>query len=193
MLETVRDYPTAITAGPEHGDRGMKDAIRWVLIKTKELGGQPLVYAPGKSNIEDVPLLAQFAKTPGVAVRTWRQRHAPWRGGVVLAAWPTREKLGEIADGRQVRGLVVVPWAEGEVDAWVAAADPERLGPVSVPPVDDTRRGRNLDPVVAEGLKTLTRMVNHANNLAGSLDRRDAVAVLRTLNEANYPLPPDEV
>lgn len=36
-------------------------------------------------------------------------------------------------------------------------------------------------------------MVNHANNLAGHMDHRDAVAVLRTLHQGGYPLPADEV
>lgn len=138
------------------------------------------------------PSLERFANTRGVAVRTWRQRHTPWSGGVALAAWPTRDKLGEIADSPGVRGLVVVPWAAGEVDAWVAAANPDRLGPAAAkaPPAAP---GTGLDPVVVEGLKTLSIMVNHANNLAGSLDRRDAVAVLRTLNKAGYRLPPEPV
>jgi hypothetical protein len=46
---------------------------------------------------------------------------------------------------------------------------------------------------VVVGLTHLTSMVNHANNLAGALDHRDAVAVLRTLHRGGYELPADKV
>jgi hypothetical protein len=96
--------------------------------------------------------------------------------------------LGEIADDLRTRALCVVPWVKGEIDAWAAAADPELLGPASGPEPKSS-----LDPVVVEGLKTLTHSVNLGNNLAGSLDRRDAVAVLRTLQEGGYHLHPDPI
>ena len=44
-----------------------------------------------------------------------------------------------------------------------------------------------------EGLKTLTIMVNQANNLAGAMDHRDAVAVLTTLHKAGYRLEPSQM
>jgi hypothetical protein len=187
MFEKERNYPSAVTADAEHGDRGLKDGLTWLVNQVNELGGQPLVFAPGMSNVRDVPLLAQFAKVQGVAVGTWRGIRE-WRGGPVLAAWPNRVKLGEIADDRRTTALCVVPWAPGELDAWQAAANPEVLGPAVARIVIST-----LDPVVIEGLKVLTARVNHSNNLAGSLDHRDAVAVLRTLKKARYALPASDV
>jgi hypothetical protein len=187
MFEKERNYPSAVTAGPEHGDRGLKDGLTWLVNRVSELGGQPLVFAPGMSNVRDVPLLEQFTKVQGVAVGTWRGIR-DWHGGPVLAVWPNRVKLGEIADDRRTTALCVVPWVSGELDAWQAAADPEVLGLAVARIVTST-----LDPVVIEGLKTLTAMVNHSNNLAGSLDRRDAVAVLRTLKKAGNALPASDV
>lgn len=184
-----RRYPWAVAAGPEHGESGLRDAIRWVMRTTADRGGQPLVYAPGKSEIRDAPLLEEYTKRPGVAVGTWRGI-AAWSGGPVLAAWPSREKLGLVADDSRTAALVVVPWVPGELDAWIAAAQPEVLGPATA---TTSVSLSDLDPVVSEGLKALTAMVNHANNLAGSLDRRDAVAVLRTLKRAGYSLPADIV
>jgi len=119
------------------------------------------------SNVRDVRLLAQFAKVQGVAVGTWRGIRE-WRSGPVLAAWPNRVKLGEIADDRRTTALCVVPWVPGELDAWQAAANPEVLGPAVARIVIST-----LDPVVIEGLKALTARVNHSNNLAGSLIHLD--------------------
>jgi hypothetical protein len=184
-----RDYPVAVAAGPKHGDRGVLDALAWLMTQAKSVGGQPLVYAPQKSTVRDHAILGEFVKRPGVVLGTWKAGTTfGWGGGPVLAAWPDRVKLGEIADDPRTRALVVVPWVEGELDAWIAATDPERLGPApSAPAAPD------LDPVVVEGLTALTGMVNHANNLAGSLDRRDAVAVLGVLKRAGYRLPPDHV
>lgn len=189
MLEQKRNYPVALAAGPEHGEAGVRDAVRWVTAKLAEVGGQPLVFVPGKSNLEGNTLLRAFAGRTGVAVATWRGSIMGWSGGPVLAAWPSREKLGEIADDRRTTALCVVPWGPGDVDPWTLATDPELLGPATPRPVDPAA----LDPVVIAGLESLTSMVNHANNLAGSMDRRDAVAVLRALRSAGYRWNPDHV
>ncbi|VBA68779.1 hypothetical protein LAUMK142_05813 [Mycobacterium pseudokansasii] len=136
----------------------------------------------GLANVSNNRLLPEFVNRTGVAVGTWRSRATGWYGGPVHAAWPTREKLGEIADDPRTRALCVVPWGNGEVDAWAAAAQPKLLGPaVRLEP------SSGLDPIVVEGLKTLTHSVNMANDLAGSLDRRDAVAVLRTSQRRRLP------
>jgi hypothetical protein len=107
-----------------------------------------------------------------VAVGTWRGIKA-WRGGPVLAVWPNRVKLGEIADDPRTAALCAVPWVLAELDAWQAAANPEPLGAAVAPMVTSS-----LDPVVVEGLKTLTSMVNHANNLVSTSKIRTAKASL---------------
>jgi hypothetical protein len=104
-----------------------------------------------------------------------------WRAGARGLA--ESRQLAEIADHRGVRALCVVPWSEGEVDAWAAAVQPELLLGAEERPVRAI-----IDPVVVEGLKSLTLMVNHSNNLAGALDRRDAVAVLTTLHRGGHRL-----
>jgi hypothetical protein len=147
-----------------------------------------LIYGPGKRNLENHEVLGQLIRDPRFAVGTWRGTISGWRGGPVLAAWPNREKLAQVADDRRTTALCLVPWAEGENDAWQAAQSPELLGNAAA-----LRRASGLDPVVIEGLRSLTIMVNHANHLAGALDRRDAVAVLRTLKRAGYSLSPDDV
>ncbi len=183
-----RDYPAALAGGPEHGEQGLLDAIGWVLAQGEVLGGTVYIFAPGVANVRDNRILGRFAKTPGVVTGTWKSGGA-WSGGPVLAAWPSRDKLGEIADDHRTHALVVVPWDAGAVDAWAAAVAPERLGSaahtdVAIP---------ELDPVVIEGLKHLTLVVNHANNLAGSMDKRDAIGVLRLLRKGGYRLPPEPI
>lgn len=124
MFESDRDYPTALAAGPEHGDRGLRDELRWLMSMVSEVGGEPLVFAPGRANVEHNQLLSEFVRRSGTAVSTWRSPARGWGGGPVLAAWPTREKLGQIADDPRTRALGVVPWGEGEVDGWVSAPNP---------------------------------------------------------------------
>jgi hypothetical protein len=162
----------------------------WILAKTDEQGGKPLVFAPGMREVRGNALLDAFTREFDVAVRTGRSGggFGDWRSGPVLAAWPTRVKLGEIADDPGTKALCVVPWAEGETDAWQAAANPELLGPASL-----LAATPNLDRVVVAGLRELTRRVNQSNHLAGALDHRDAVAVLRILKKGGYALPPKDV
>lgn len=190
MFEHARDYPAAITqngAGDPNGSQ--RSAITWVAHKQQELGGTVRLYVPQKSSLDrNDSLLAQFGKQGGVVVGTWRGFVSGWGGGPVLAAWPSREKLAEIADDRRTRAMCVVPWNDSDTVAWERSAEPERLDGMP-----SASRPVALDPVVIVGLTHLTHMVNHSNNLAGSLDHRDAVAVLRALHKGRYALPADEV
>jgi hypothetical protein len=164
-------------------------AIEWVVKQQKTIGGQILLFVPSKGDLSQAHNhVSQFANTPGVVVGPWRGYISNWSGGPVLAAWPTREKLGEVADDPRTRALCVIPFAEGETTAWEQAVHPELLAGAV-----EATAGPELDPVVIVGLTTLTQRVNHANNLAGSLDHRDAVAVLRTLHKGGYQLSSDDV
>lgn len=60
-------------------------------------------------------------------------------------------------------------------------------------PAGTGRTGALLDPVVVQGLRTLSNLVNHDNNLTGAMDEDDAVAVLRTLHDGGYALPAELV
>jgi len=190
MFERERNYPTAVTvSGAEDPDGSQREAVTWAIAQHKEVGGRILIFVPSKVDLSSMDnLLAQLAQAPGVVVGTKRDRAGDWSGGSVIAAWPTRETLGFIADDRRTRALCVIPWGDEEVAPWKSAAKPELLG--AAEPADLVSK---LDPVVVAGLKQLTRMVNHSNNLAGGLDQRDAVAVIRVLNGAGYKLPADDV
>jgi hypothetical protein len=185
-----RAYPCAMTCnGAREPDRAQVSAIQWVVTQQKANGGQVLLYVPNKRDLNSRDNhIAQFSKVPSVVVGTWRGHTGDWSGGPVLAAWPSREKLAAIADDTRTRALCVIPWNDQETTAWERAVRPELLSG-AVRTSGDT----DLHPVVVVGLTHLTRMVNHANNLAGSLDHRDAVAVLRTLHKGGYRLPPDAV
>lgn len=183
-----RTYPNAITVnGAENPDLSHELAIRWILEQHESLGGQILLLIPHKGSFQSTnTLLTELAKLTFVTVDTLRGG-LTWRGGVVLAAWPKREDLATIAENPRVKALCVIPWLEDDTRAWEIAVSPERLGGAPAPVA------AALDPVVIVGLTQLTGMVNHANNLAGALDHRDAVAVLRLLHKGGYGLPPGAV
>jgi len=188
MFEHERSYPCGVTCnGATEPARAQAAAIEWVVEQQKVVGGEVLLFVPKKGDLNTMDnLISRFAKVQGVVVGTWRG--GGWSGGPVLAAWPNREKLAEVADDVRTRALCVIPWADGETTAWEHAARPELLAGAST-----AATALDLHPVVVVGLTNLTRMVNHANALAGSLDHRDAVAVLRTLHQGGYRLPADDV
>lgn len=184
------DYRCAVTPnGADHSDNAETLAIRWITAAQRSVGGEVLLYVPQKSNLGRNGTMRSFGGRPGVVVGTARGPVTGWAGGPVLAAWPTRLSLMSIADDRRTRALCVVPWIDGEIAAWQRAANPELLGDAQSTSASDAA----LHPVVVQGLTALSGMVNHGNNLAGGYDRRDAVAVLRTLHQGGYQLPDGEV
>ncbi|MBO0881475.1 MAG: hypothetical protein J2P17_14250 [Mycobacterium sp.] len=175
--------------GAEEPERAQRAAIEWVVDQQNVTGGEILLYVPRKGDLDTMNNdISRFAKESGVVVGTWRGHVGNWSGGPVLAVAPTRDKLAEIADDCRVRALCVVPWNAHETAAWEQAVHPELLAGASATTVSP-----DLDRVVVIGLTYLTHMVNHGNALAGALDHRDAVAVLRTLHRGGYRLPADAV
>lgn len=188
MNSPRHDYPSAVTVnGAYKPQLSHEQAVRWVIQKHEELGGKVLLLIPHKGTFASMNnLLTDFGKLSDVTVDTMRGGLA-WSGGVVLAAWPARDSLAAMADDHRVRALCVIPWDEDSTKSWEVAYKPHRLGGDAAPSVTA------LDPVVVVGLTQLTGMVNHANNLVGALDHRDAVAVLKLLHTGGYALPHDAV
>jgi hypothetical protein len=190
MFERDRVYPCAVTCnGAERPEEAQEAAIHWIGEQHRDVGGTILLFAPQKGDLKRMDNhIARLADHPDVGIGTWKGFIHDWSGGPVLAAWPSRAKLGEIADDRRTRALCVIPWNADETAAWEQAFHPVLLAGASPRLVS-----HGLDPVVVAGLSHLTRSVNLANNLAGALDRRDAVAVLRVLHKGGYALPGDQV
>lgn len=176
-------------AGPNAADQqAVARAVQWFLQTFAELGGEALLYMPGRSNIEAEPRLRALSQR--VKTETWRTlTNSRWSGGPVLAAWPNEEHLARIDDDRRTTALCLLVWNEEQAAAWAAAHHPKRLSPGAGAPATATV----ADPVVGKGLETLTRLVNHANQLAGSMDRRDAVNVLQTLHDGGHHLDPANI
>jgi hypothetical protein len=184
---TTRVYPTALTAPSQQDPQAIRLGIDWVQQQMQP-GQQALVWTPNRPALMEHPALVVFARANTSA--TAKTPATGWPGGPVLAGWPTTDELAELADDERVSALCVIPHGTlNEVAAWAAATNPARLGATA----EQLPTAAPLDSVVVQGLETLTAMVNHANQLAGTLDRRDAVAVLTTLHRAGYPLTPGSV
>ncbi|HET8659167.1 MAG TPA: hypothetical protein VFM55_09235 [Micromonosporaceae bacterium] len=180
-------YPTALTAPSQQDPQAIRAAIAWVHGQL-EPGRQALVWTPNRSALMEHPDLVVFARRHTSMTRKTSSTMR-WSGGPVLAGWPDTDALDELAEDRRVSALCVIPHGTlDEVAAWAARTGATRLGTAAVLPALAT-----LDPVVERGLEALTGMVNHANNLAGVLDKRDAVNVLTTLHQGGYPLDPEAV
>lgn len=183
--------PMAV-AGPAGQDRdATRHAVAWVLQQRAARGGDVLLYEPQRNSPTNDPLLDQLSRTRGVVTATWRTYSGAgvWSGGPVLAAWPDAEHLGRVDGDRRTSALCVLAWTARDVEAWVLARHPDVLGTAEF----ELERPTALHPVVQAGLRDLGRMLNHANNLAGLLDKRDAISVLTALHRAGYALPQDEV
>ncbi len=181
-----RDIPRAF-AGSSAGDgAAIRRGISWLSKRSVTHGGQPLLYVPGRRNLDADPTLKRLSEQ--IKTATWRTLSgAGWTGGSVLAAWPDRRHLAEIDGDRRTSALCVIGWSDGDTVAWLAAFNPKLLasGPAAAtaPAISD--------PVVLEGMRTLTTMVNHANNLAGTMDKRDAIDVLMRLHDAGHRYDPE--
>jgi hypothetical protein len=192
MLDRKREYPAAITS-PSHTDQAaLSHAITWIADQDSQAGGIALLYAPGKQNLQYDGRISRIAKAMTVA--TWRTLgNLRWTGGAVLALWPDREHLGTIAEDPRTRALCVIPNDGEEAEPWAKAVTAVRLGTAKGGTGAAISAPALADPVVVQGLLTLTLLVNHANNLVGASDHRDAVAVLQTLHDGGHELAPEQI
>jgi len=188
----AQDYPAAVTGSSASGGDAVASAVAWFTSQVRRQDGTPLLYLPGRRQTDSEPELLQLSKVRGVVTETWKTLlSARWAGGPVLAAWPDEVHLARIADDSRTTALCVIPWNDEGVAAWVRASNPELIG--SNPVVVNMSRPLVEDPVVEQALKTLTQSVNHANNLAGAPDKRDAVATLLILHDGGHQLHPPDI
>jgi hypothetical protein len=109
--------------------------------------------------------------------------------GTSLRSCPWRECDDErslMDSSTNTSALCVIGWSNGDTAAWLAAFNPTLLAPNAAPTAPAIS-----DPVVVEGMKTLTIMVNIANNLAGAMNKRDAIDVLMRLHDAGHRYDPE--
>lgn len=110
---------------------------------------------------------------------------AGWRGGSVLAPWPSERVLSEISStlARSITAVCVVEWGEQPFQsAWL-----EEHGAVSLLTGEPRSQGTQLlDPVVRFALLELSDAVNHNNALISAYEKSYAVRTLQQLVSAGY-------
>ena len=184
------DYPAAyVPHGAVTAEQADGLAAKWVLERKAQLGGTILVYLPTKRVADSHPILGGLIRQRAAVEATWKTMMGTgWSGGPVIAAWPDRTHLADIAKDRRTRALCVLGWNEKDTEGWARAVSPEVLaGKESFATV-------NLaDPIVVAALTTLTHLVNQNNALTDPTDKDIAVTILRELRKQGHRLDPDDI
>lgn len=183
MFHHKATYPTAVTS---LDDDGLRAGFEWC-AKHMETGDHVTVWTRLKGNLGRNPLLQGFVSGNREA------DHVTARGGAymsnpgpVLMAWADPNDVAEFTkwNASRIRALCVVSWDEDRLRPWVSAVHPTLLGDTSAwdeqtPP---------LDPVVEEGMKSLTLKINHTNTISAGYEKDHVVSALLALHDAGYKL-----
>jgi hypothetical protein len=149
------------------------------------LGEQPgdkLVLVHEKQVYENNPLLPQL--TAGVKVaKPITIGSSNWRGGPVLAPWPTEKVLSTLSDriSNRITAVCLLEWGEDEyLRAWVRAQGGTNLLTGDQVPGEDEL----LSPVVTVAMEFLAQDVNHANGVVQTYDKEITIQALQALVRA---------
>ncbi|MBH0777779.1 hypothetical protein [Nocardia bovistercoris] len=172
-------YPTAMAT--VRGNQGLRDALDWVRGTSRRVGGTPLLRLP--TTVSSDSTVRAFVADHRAVLTTTAADPVPdgWHG-VVLAVWPERDDLIDLADDPRTAGLCVVPLELVDVGAWATLTRPELLGQSMTP-----RPPTAVTPVTDQALRTLSRLVCHPVTLTSAPDCRDATAILDILRAAHQP------
>ena len=175
------DYPAALIpadVGPEKSD-GL--AVQWATHKQVECGGDILLYRPSRDDLSKHPVMREFIDEHVLVDVTWRTMwRTTWKAGPVIAAWPDRAHLAEIARHPGTRALCVLGWNETDTTDWQTLAKPEILSAVPV------AAHELKDPVVRAAFRYLTAFVDQSNALRTEIDHDATVATLRILRRHGH-------
>lgn len=179
-------YPTAVTT--EGTCQGLAEAVDWVTAVTRRIGGTVLVWVPNDSTVDTCAALREFVDTQRVVAAVAGEPAPEWHRGPVLAVWPSRAELAELADDPRTTALCVAPARNADLVAWAALTDPELLADAVLPPTPPT-----TNPVVAQALITMSGMLTTPLTLASPSDHRDATAILDILHRAGHRFSADAI
>jgi hypothetical protein len=183
MFDRDVDYPTAVAS---YDDEGVNAAIAWC-CEHMEDGDTLTVWTSLKSNLQNCAQLEQFV------VRHSTVEHVTGRGGAfihgngpVLMAWADMDDIGKLTQygDHHIRALCVVTWNDDAIRPWVSVVRPTILGDGSVW-ADLTPE---LDAVVVEAMKSLTRTVNHNNTISAGFEKDMVVSTLLALHDAHVTM-----
>jgi hypothetical protein len=174
---------------PGGGD--VDQAVRLGAAWLREHTGDRLVLVPQKQVYRNNALLPELTAGAKVAKpqTVWQ---VGWRGGPVLAPWPTGEVLSEISDhlSKRITAVCLLEWGEDEyLRAWVRAQNGTNLLTGDAAPGEEEL----LSPVVTAAMEDMSRIVNHANGLVQQFDKEYAIQTLQRLVRAGYTFDVDNL
>ncbi|MEU8366999.1 hypothetical protein [Micromonospora tulbaghiae] len=183
MFDRNVDYPTAVAS---YDDAGVDAAIDWC-YEHMEDGDTLSVWTSLKSNLRACPQLEQLVnRHSNVEHITSRGAGSVRSKGPVLMAWADMDDLGKLVQfsGRRIRALCVISFDDEAIMPWVSAVKPTVLG-------DDSawkNLTADLDQVVIEAMKSLTRTINHNNTISAGFEKDQVVSTLLALRDADIKM-----
>ncbi|MEE9261472.1 MAG: hypothetical protein V3U95_02700 [Dehalococcoidia bacterium] len=178
LLESVKNSKTAVTALLAIPTKANLSGLISKVIGdrvARELASGKAV--PMQHSLSDIRLITQ------------RTKLTSWRGGPVLAAYPTKQLLDMLDDMYGITEILVVPWRLAEIQSWVDTWGPQKLG--SSVPAPQAIYIEN--PIVVEALKSLTDTVNLSTGILHPRDRQAAIDLFQRLRQAGKQFNPSEV
>jgi hypothetical protein len=183
MFERDVNFPWAVAS---NDTEGVDAAIDWCCERMED-GDTLTVWTSLKSTLQNCSELEQLVS------RHSNVEHVTGRGGgfirgngPVLMTWPNMADIGKLVQygGHRIRALCVITWNEDEIRPWVAAVGPSVLGDGSA----WEELTPELDPVVVEALKSLTKTINHNNTISAGYEKDMVVSSLLALHGAGIPM-----
>lgn len=159
-------------------------AVRLAVAWWQQQPGDHLVLFNSKNMLQNNNILAGLVR--GARVESYATlRRSPWRGGPVLAPWPSDKVLGALDDDlAPPTAVVIIEWGDRKdyVRAWLASHGARNLhtGEIAGASTD------LISPVVEAAMRDLSQQVNHNNGLVQATDKADAVRTLQALVRAGY-------
>lgn len=186
----LHTYPAAITS-PELGqyDEALLEAVKWA--RGQDSGRKLLLSVADRNHVQSSDLLQSLGKMPWIVVDTRnRGPHRSWQGPVVGVA-VNRNDLDRLPL-REATAVCLTPWgvnyeAPRSIDASMTGLRPWVTGTVAVGVAgairwsDDVEIGATLGVNDAEYMRAHTGMINFANPLSASREKRDLVGALKGL------------
>ncbi|WP_020499067.1 hypothetical protein [Sciscionella marina] len=183
MFERNAEFPMAVASDD---DDGLNAAIDWCCEHMRD-DDILTVWTHLRSNLRNSPQLEHF-------VASHRNvEHVAGKGGgfvrhtgPVLMAWPGMADIGELFrfGVHHIRALGVVVSNEDTIRPWVSEVKPTILGD-STPWEVQTPE---IDGIVMEALKSLTRAMNHNNTISAGSEKDQVVSTLLALHDAGITM-----
>lgn len=186
MFENPIRYPCAIV---EDTSESCSVAIQW-LKSHMQPNDQFTLWVPHKENLTNNNFLKRLRGYPSIKIVTTHRVLNP--NGVVLAMYPSIEKLAYVTGGQGTRALAVVESTDN-LDIWANEVGATRIHSGDSPVESDFSPYEQEPELIPEIIKALVRMtsgINHNNTITGkSHERHTVITELRNLRNDGINLP----